>query len=130
VLSLTRNKFKPWTGQEQMKLRKLYRTGDRSELIEALPGRTFRAIEHRARALRVCRAKKPYKATKDPLLDELRAECFRQGITMPDLDVIADAKGYFHRIAWRGPHGCIDMRRIVKAIRELGGEIRVEWPDV
>jgi len=74
-------------------------------------------------------AKKPYRPTGDALLDELRAECFRQNITMPDLDVIASGKGYFRDRAWGGARGYINMNRIVKAIRELGGTLSINWSE-
>lgn len=118
-----------WTGDEQSRLRKLYRTSTSEELKAAFPDRSRISLEHRAKKIGIVRARQPYRPTREQLLDELRAECFRQNITMPDLDVIANGKGYFKRKAWAGPHGCIDMNRIVKAIRELGGKISVRWED-
>ena len=128
VLQLT-SPAKFWTGDEQSRLRKMYRTSTSDELKAAFPDRSRGSLEHRAMKIGIVRARRPYRPTRDLLLDELRAECFRQNITMPDLDVIANGKGYFKRKAWGGPHGCIDMNRIVKAIRELGGKISVRWED-
>lgn len=126
VLGLTRP-AQPWTGAEQSQLRRMYRTLPMADLQAAFPQRSVRSLEHRARKMRVYRAKPPYLPTRERLLDELRSECFRRNITMPDLDVIANGKGYFLGKAWRGNRGSINMNRIVKAIRELGGDISIEW---
>ncbi len=128
VLNLT-NAIRPWTGEEQSRLRRMYRSSSKGELKAAFPHRTTWSLTHRANKMRVYRAKQPYRPSGDDLLDELRAECFRRKITMPDLDVIANGRGYFRRKAWGGQRGRIDMRRIVKAIRELGGKITVEWEE-
>ncbi len=46
---------------------------------------------------------------------------------MTDLEVIANGKGYFANKAWNGWRGSINMNRIVKAIRELGGTLTIDW---
>lgn len=128
ALGLRTRANKPWTGGEHVKFRHLYlRASSISEVVTAFPRRSRRAIEARAQAYGLQRPKPPYKPTRDKLLDELRNECYRKKITMPDLDVIADARGYFSRQSWRGRGGRIDHDRIVSAIRAMGGTLIVQW---
>lgn len=126
MLKIT-NQKRPWTGTERSRLRKMYRMSSREELRTAFPDRSHGSLTEKAREIGVCRAKQPYVPTGDPLLDELRSECFRQKISMPDLDVIARARSYFKQKSWRGLRGCLKMNIIVRAIRELGGTVHVEW---
>ncbi len=128
LLKLT-NPARPWTGEELSRLRRMYRSSTKGELKAAFPHRSAFSLTHRANKIRIYRTKRPYQPTGEHILDELRAECFRRNITMPDLDEIANARGYFRRKAWRGQRGTIDMNPIMKAVRELGGKITVEWEE-
>lgn len=128
VLGLRTRVNKPWTGEEHLKFRRLYsHASSMSEVVTAFPRRSRQAILGRAKTYGLQRPKPPYKPTRDKLLDELRNECHRKNITMPDLDVIAAGRGYFCRQSWRGRRGRIDHGRIVSAIRALGGTLIVQW---
>jgi hypothetical protein len=47
---------------------------------------------------------------------------------MPELDEIAGSRRYFGSKAWRGKFGSFKYKAIVRAIKELGGTLKVEWP--
>lgn len=117
----------PWTGADIAKLRKLYPTSSWDCLKAAFPHRGPIGIRDRAHALGVYRKKPAYAPTGDSVLDELRAECLRQKISMCDLEIIANGKGYFVNKGWRGARGSINMNRIAKAVRELGGTLTIDW---
>lgn len=117
----------PWTAADITRLRKLYCSASWDELFSAFPGRTEDAIRQAANKRGMFREKKPYKTTGYPLLDQLRARCFRQGFTMLDLDQYARSGNYFRQSQWR--RNWFSARIITRAVRAIGGQVRAEWDD-
>lgn len=118
-----------YTAKENSLFRKLYRSGSTEELRAAFPDVSPDALHVRGRYLGIARPKKPYLKTGWALLNALRDHCFRQGITMPELDKFAKAKRYFVNKNWRGQRGHCDYNAIVRGIQVLGGTISVTWSD-
>lgn len=116
-----------WTAADVTRLLKLYRSATWDELLAAFHGRTETAIRLAATKRGMRRARKPYKLTGYPLLDQVRQRCFEQGLTMRDLDQFARSRGYFGGSAWR--RDWYSERLVGRAVRALGGRITAEWID-
>ncbi|RUU07919.1 hypothetical protein EOD10_30320 [Mesorhizobium sp. M7A.T.Ca.TU.009.01.3.2] len=119
-----------WTAKRDTLFRKLYRTATTKDLYQAFPEMDSEAIFDRGSEQRLSRPRKPYAKTGIDLLDRLREECWRQNITMVDIDEFANAKRYFVDKRWRGDRGAANYNHIVRAIHELGGTISVQWGSV
>ncbi|SDA40415.1 hypothetical protein [Mesorhizobium qingshengii] len=120
----------PWTGKERTQFRKMYASTPREQLLQAFPNRTQRSLERQAARMGLLRAKPGYKPTGNELLDQLREQCFRQKITMVDLDTFANTKRYFTGKCWRGNRGTYNYRAILQCIKALGGRLTIEWIDL
>ncbi|MER9574925.1 hypothetical protein NKI78_04630 [Mesorhizobium sp. M0400] len=118
-----------WTCLEVSKLRKLYKAVSRKELLAEFPNRSAKSLMNKAQKLKLKRYRTAYLPTGDQLLDSLREECFRQKITMPDLDVFSQARGYFGNRNWGGTTRYFNYDRIVRGIYALGGTLKVEWDE-
>lgn len=120
-----------WTGSEDTQFRKMYRAGASvEEICEAFPHMQREDVWRRAYKAKLSRPRKRYLPTGTALLDELREECWRQHITMVDLDQFARSGRYFDAKRWRGQRGRIKYDYIVRGIHELGGTISIKWGDV
>lgn len=117
----------PWTGTEVAKLRRLYPTATKEELVAAFPRHSYVAIKLAANKRSIYKVKKPYVPTGNPLLDEVRSRCYELRITMPDLDEISGTKKFFTKSRWwkhRSP-----FSPTMRAVAALAGNLRVEWDD-
>ncbi|RWD23040.1 hypothetical protein [Mesorhizobium sp.] len=128
-LKITR-RLRIFTEEEERRFRKLYRSGTQQELCEAFPDVTLDRLRDRARRRGLKRPRVQYLRAGDNLLDELRDECWRLGITMIDLDEFTrSSKRYFAARRWcRSP---IRYDIVLDAVREMGGKVtsgRIEWP--
>ncbi|MER8644666.1 hypothetical protein [Mesorhizobium sp. M1252] len=129
-VSIGITKSSTWTAKRDTLFRKLYRTATTKVLYEAFPEMESRAIFDRGSQQKLSRPRKPYETTGIGLLDTLREECWRQNISMADLDEFANAKRYFKDKRWRGKRGTANYNCIVRAIHELGGTLSVQWGSV
>ncbi|RWK79627.1 MAG: hypothetical protein EOR51_12000 [Mesorhizobium sp.] len=120
---------KSWTGQEQSRFRRAYPTATWDELYAAFPGRSYASLESMAKRLKLTKKRKGYLPTGDCLLDSLRGECFRQNVSMSELDAFAGRRHYFENQCWRGKRGFYDYRAIVRAIYVMGGTLKIEWSE-
>jgi len=125
ALGLRIGHVKPFTAREQSAFRHDYQTMEWSALLEKYNHRTAAAIKTKARSLGIRRPRKPLKTLGDELLDATRNECFRQKLSMSDLDEFVGSKPYFRYCQVRRPN----YAHIVRAIRELGGTIKIEWSE-
>lgn len=116
-----------WTAADVSRLRRLYPSATWNELLAAFPGRSETALRVAANIRGMRRARKPYKITGFPALDQLRARCFERGYTMADLDLYAQSKNYFRDSAWR--KNWFSARIVARAIKAMGGHIKAEWDD-
>ncbi|QND67633.1 hypothetical protein HB777_29320 [Mesorhizobium loti] len=118
------------TEEEERRFRKLYRSATKNELYEAFPDLTAAQLHNFGRR-RGLKRPRIYLRSGDKLLDGLRDECWRLGITMADLDYFTRLSNrYFALTRWRRSPIRYDFVR--KAIREMGGKVTsdgVKWPD-
>ncbi|MER9079985.1 hypothetical protein [Mesorhizobium sp. M0895] len=129
-LKLCSPQARPWTAQEQSKLRRLYKTVSVAELREAFPDRSLSSLHNRGAELSLRRYRPPYTSTGDRLLDGLREECSRRKLTMRDVDCLAKSGSYFTDRGWQGKgNSYYNYRWIVRAIYALGGTLKVEWSE-
>lgn len=113
-----------WTTTELSSLRRLWRSGSRSELIAAFPRHPWSSIEKKAQRLKLRRPWVP-KITGRRTLDEIRQRAAALHISLRDLDRICGARGYFRSSACRiqPPRRNI----ILRAIAALGGRVEIVW---
>lgn len=115
-----------WTNSEISKLRKLYPRSSRDELLKAFNYmRTWQAIARKATALHVWRSNN-LKIYERPVLDSIRLRARSLGMTMQDLDFLANTRPYFRKsflLDHKLSHGAI-----LKAVELLGGQIKIRWP--
>lgn len=121
------NKKPQWSGSDQVRFRRMFKTSPLKDLQEAFPNRSAKSLTRRGYELGLKRPEVPYAPTGDALLDALRSECRQQKLTMADLDDIVRSKPYFRQSCWQGNRGRYNYNVILKAIRKLGGDVRVEW---
>jgi hypothetical protein len=117
-----------FTAREVSDVRRMYGRASDAELKSHFAHRNHDSIRYMAQRLGVRRPRPRYTPTGDELLDELREQCFRKGLSMPDLDQYARSKHYFARGTWLSARS-FNYRHIVKAIHELGGKLTIEWSD-
>jgi hypothetical protein len=123
-----RRRLRPVTTKELSLMRRLVPRATPDEIQQAFPHRTLNAIKSICLYHGIYRKKKPYKSTGIALIDDIRARCFENNLTMTDLDDIAGTKHYFQNRGWK------DSKRpnyavIYKAVAALDGEISVRWRD-
>ncbi|MBZ9909017.1 hypothetical protein LB557_23695 [Mesorhizobium sp. BR115XR7A] len=127
VLGIVHRRINVWTAKRDTLFRKMYRTSSTQELRDAFPEMTMKQIWRRGCKCKLSRPRKrPYRTTGNLLLDELREECWRQNISMPDLDEFARSGRYFRRRSWRSG---LNYKHILRAINELGGTPIVQWQE-
>jgi hypothetical protein len=116
-----------WTAADRTKLRRLFPTVSKAELIDAFPGRSYVSIQVLGYQMGLRRWRKPYVKTSHPVIDDVREACRARGHFMPDLDVYAGTGRYFSRLAARRKKH--DFRKVDKAVKSLGGTLTIEWRD-
>lgn len=116
-----------WTGFDRSKLRRLFTTATKRELLEAFPGRTYTALQVTGYQMGLRRPRKKYVKTQHPVVDDLREACRTGGFYMPHMDEFAGTKKYFTgRIQRRKKH---NFRAIDRAVKALGGKLVVVWDE-
>lgn len=118
------------TEEEERRFRKIYRSGTQKDLYEGFPDLTAAQLYDFGRRRGLKRPRLQWVRTGDKLLDDLRDECWRLGITMADLDEFTRTSNrYFAQHRWcRSP---VRHDFVLRAIREMGGKLisgQVEWP--
>jgi hypothetical protein len=124
-LNVTRKRH-CWTGPEISKLRKLYPKASHKEILEAFPGLHWSQIRARARYAGFRRARKAFKETGYPILDDIRSYAFELNLNMVELDKMAKTKRYFQKAQWISS-GSANHKAILRAITALGGQLRADW---
>ncbi|TGT46841.1 hypothetical protein EN812_05740 [Mesorhizobium sp. M4B.F.Ca.ET.169.01.1.1] len=118
------------TEEEERRFRKLYRSGTRKDLHEGFPDFNANQFYDFGRRRGLKRPRIQWLRSGDKLLDGLRDECWRLGISMADLDEFTQLSNrYFAQHRWcRSP---VRHDFVLRAILELGGKVisgQVEWP--
>jgi hypothetical protein len=114
-----------WLTTEESRLRKLYPKADRSELLVAFPGMSWRQIAAKARHIGVRRMRRKLNATGHPLIDMIRDRAFDLRLSMVDLDAMAGTKRYFQKSLWC--NGRPNRKALLQAVEALGGEVSIRW---
>lgn len=116
-----------WTNRDIANLRALWRAGasDR-ELTAAFPGLTRHAICGKARHKGFGpRPRKPPKVLGIPILDAVRKRTHDLDMSLRDLDRETRARCYWGHNSHR-----VVPRHVFRAVKALGGRIRIEWDDL
>ncbi len=127
-MRITRPRGRPWTDPNEIgRLRKVYPTGTREQILAAFPGRSYAAVAKAANARGIYRAPSPYKPTGDLVLDQILQRARARNWTMTELDDAVRGTGYFARRRWR--NGRFNQFLHGKALEQLGGRFRARWFD-
>ena len=114
-----------WSAAEISKLRKLYPRASIKEINETFPHSTWINIRQVATYHGFRRARRPFKPTGNPPVDEMLVKLFEANLTFVDLDKECRTKTYFAHAAWR--YQKLNYNRLMKAIELLDGELAVRW---
>lgn len=115
-----------WTGAEIARLRRLYPRGTRAEIMAAFPGWSYHYLQQVAAKHRISKTRPPHRPTNDPVVDQMLLRSRQLGISMPELDAMTNARGYFKGGGFRQWR---NLRKLSMAIAVLGGDIHVQWSD-
>lgn len=116
---------RPWDENEIPRLRKVYPTGTREQIMAAFPGRTAKAVAKAANTRGIYRKKCPLAASGIPIIDQILSRAESLGYSLKDLDALACSRGYFSRKVWRRrPDHAVHIR----AAGALGGTVRAHFP--
>jgi hypothetical protein len=111
-----------WADADFVKLRRLYPSAAKQELLAAFPGLSLRAIERAAERKHIRRKKRTLQNTGDALLDAIRERARSICYSMSDLDERAQTKRFFERRGWtKLRHPAYD--RLYSAVEALDGEM-------
>ncbi len=114
-----------WTAAEISKLRRLYPRASRQEILDAFPHSIWANIKQVANYHKISRARRPFKPTGNPPVDEMLVKLFKANLSFADLDKECRTKRYFSRGKWRSQK--LNYNRLMKAIELLEGELAVRW---
>jgi hypothetical protein len=118
-----------WTGGDVVRLRKLYPSASKRELLAAFPGQTLDSLTSFARRRHMSRKRPVCQVTGRPLLDAIRSRCAELGYSMHDLDKMARTKRYFQASRWQQTKSEKNAA-IFKAVRVLEGTLSVIWSKI
>ncbi len=122
-------KIKYWTGLDEIKLKRLWRNSDKEKILEALPGRSWKAITSRANKLDLFRSthvRYPFPKTDNVILDKIRIRMKERGFTATDLQVISSLGRNSLRV-WFKNDSQPKLKSIEKAVEALDGELVIKW---
>lgn len=115
-----------WTAAELSRLRRLYQSASREDVLAAFPGMGWKQIKARAEHAGLHRPRRPYCPTGHAILDDIRSRCFELRYSMVDLDEMARTKQYFTKAGWMRTQR-IKAQPVVRAVDALDGSLLVEW---
>ncbi|UXN58175.1 hypothetical protein [Phyllobacterium zundukense] len=116
-----------WSGEEYVQLRKSYATSPISQVMKLFHDRTSVGLRSVLYRRRILKKSVPYKLCGNLIADSIRQRCFDLNYTIRDLDIMAGTNQYFKDI-WRS-HKNIDLSKLARAAKLLGGRITVKWPN-
>ncbi|KAB0571082.1 SANT/Myb-like DNA-binding domain-containing protein [Brucella pituitosa] len=123
-----RPRLRAVTAKELSLMRRLVPRGTSDEIQQAFPHRTLNCIKSICLYHGIYKEKKPYQSTGIALIDDIRARCFENNLTMTDLDDIARTKRYFQNRGWKDSKAP-NYAAVYKAVAALDGEISIRWRD-
>jgi hypothetical protein len=120
------HRIPPWTTNEISRLRKIWATATRADLVQAFPNRSWHGIAGKARGLSLKRARKR-RTSSCWALDVILAESLLLNLSSTELDAYARTGNYFRRQKWREGAEKKFVRCVQRLIKALGGadEFRV-----
>jgi hypothetical protein len=105
-----------WSADAVNRLRKIYPTSTRAEILAAFPGASWQQIKDKRKHIKVYRIRKPLMPTGYLALDNLRKRAREMNLSMTDLDAMAKTKFYFQKQGWRTG---LNRRIVKRAIEAL-----------
>lgn len=120
---------RPWLASDVSKLRRLYRTEERSVIMAQLPGRSWFSIKVAASYYGLSKGAyyHRHRRTGKPMIDTILARIEELRWTLGDLDEASGTKGYFRSHSWRQCKP--NMKMVHLAVKALGGDLVVKWKD-
>ncbi|TPK70283.1 hypothetical protein FJ930_18330 [Mesorhizobium sp. B2-4-15] len=115
-----------WTGAQDKKLRQMAAAGDTRKQIAAELGLTVAQIDNRLLYRKINIAKRPPKESGNPLFDEVRRRAFNLNMTGADLDRSLGNQRIFRS---HGKGQRVSTDAIHRAVKALGGVLKIEWID-
>jgi len=116
-----------WTCAEIAKLRRLYRSASKEEVLSAFPFSKWRAIQSVAWRNGIRRERPPFKPSTDPLMNSILRRCAMIGWSLIDLDAECGTGNYFRDHSWR--RNKPNAKAVLIAVEVLGGRISIKWDD-
>jgi len=114
-----------WTGAEISKLRRLYPSAAKAEIIAAFPCSTWEQIKSAAQRYGFRRDKRSLLRSGNLLMDMILDRCEAIGWSYADLDDECGTGQYFQNRCWKAYP--VNSMAALKAISVLGGVISVKW---
>jgi len=114
-----------WLTTEVSRLRRLFGTANRDDVLRAFPEMTWRQVEAKAHRLGLQRPRRKPKATGHPMVDDVRLRAHQLNYSMADLDAVARSKRYFQKDAKY--RASVNGQVLFRAIEALGGEVSIRW---
>ena len=125
-LRITKPRARPWDVEnDKPKMRRLYPSGSKSELLAAFPGRSWPAICSIARKWRIYR-RRPVMKRDDPVVQSIVRRAAQQNISVKELTEMAGGGSLFRQ----GTVAKMNRRhwqRVARAVEALGGTLRARW---
>ncbi|TIQ35974.1 MAG: hypothetical protein E5X48_11150 [Mesorhizobium sp.] len=115
-----------WTGAQDKKLRQMAAAGNSRKEIAAELGLTVGQVANRLLYRKINLAKRPPVQIGNELLDQIRRRAFDLNMSIADLDRSLGSRHIF-QTAWKGRH--ISPKHIHRAVKALGGELKIKWAD-
>ncbi|MDX8438375.1 hypothetical protein [Mesorhizobium australafricanum] len=115
-----------WTGAQDKTLTRMAAAGATREEIATELGLTVIQVANRLNYRGINLTKRPPKSYGDPLVDEIRRRAFDLKMSVTDLDRSLGTRRIFTN-AWKGRR--IKATHIHRAVKALGGELKIEWAD-
>lgn len=113
-----------WTKLSERRLRELWPSASKADLLDAIPGHSWSALAHRAHKLGIRRIAK-LKASLNGLKEEVRKRAREDGVPLGRLGVEIGHPSYFKNIEHKG----VDLNKIAKAVEFFGGRLVIDWQD-
>lgn len=116
-----------WNDERDVpRLRRLYPTASREELLAAFNGRSWGAISAKARSRHIYR-KHRFKPTGLALIDDLLGRAAALNMSLVELDAAAGCGRYFSTSRYRDVRHLRPLN-ISRAVSVMGGKLRARFP--
>lgn len=121
-----RKQIHSWTQEEHSLLRRRVREGISQREIAKELGLTKLQVTNRMRYAGLTYGRRPPTPSGNKIMDAIFYRAFELNLSRKDLDALCQSRAAFSR--W-SPARRIHNRHIWRAVKELGGQLVVEWCD-